>query len=340
MGVFLVAQYVTTGEFSVPAAGLLRNRTAGFEFADLAGGLVDDRVADARDRIEVLGLGTGTELLDATTADRDVTVATQLALFHVAISDASLGEHRDERAEEGFGFGRGTKVWFGDDLEKRHTRAVVVDEGAAARVAEFSHVFFEVGVVDTDELMLAHHIARGSRELDLDLAADDDREILLSELIVLRVIRVEIVLTVPGAVLRNRGSDNQAEENRFLDRLAVHHRQRTRETEDDGIDLLVGFLTEAPRGRREHLGTGVQLDVDLEADDDFPIRRRCAHRAACWWAKPWAASKRRPAARSLASESGAPTRWKPTGRWPDLPQGTEMAGSPARLAGIVKMSSR
>jgi hypothetical protein len=45
-----------------------------------------------------------------------------------------------------------------------------------------------------------------------------------------------------------------------------------------------------------------KLDVDLEADDDFPIRRYVAHRAACWWAKPWAASKRRPAARSLASE--------------------------------------
>ena len=31
---------------------------------------------------------------------------------------------------------------------------------------------------------------------------------------------------------------------------------------------------------------------------------------------------------------------KPTGRWPDLPQGTEMAVRPAKLAGIVKISSR
>ena len=156
-------------------------------------------------------------------------------------------------------------------LEKRYAGAVIVDEGAAARVAELTHVFFEVRVVDADELMLAHHIARGARELDFDLPADDDREILLGELIVLRIIRVEIVLTIPGTVLRNRRSDDQSEEDGFLDRLAVHDWQRARETEDDGIDLLVRFLNEAPRGRREHLGTGVQLDVDLEADDDFPI---------------------------------------------------------------------
>ena len=340
VGVFLVAQDVTTGELGVPAAGLLRDRAAGFEFADLAGGLVDDRVADARDRVEVLGLGAGAEFRGAPATDGHVAIAAQLALLHVAISDAGLGEHRDEGAKESLGFGRGTQVRLGDDLEERHAGAVVVDQRAAARVAELAHVFLEVGMVDADELVLAHHIARGARELDLDLAADDDREILLSELVVLRIIRVEIVLTVPSAALRDLRAHDEAEEDGLLDRLAVHHRQRAGESEDDRVDLFVGFLAEAPGGRREDLGAGVQLHVDLEADDDFPIRRCVAHRAACWWAKPWAASKRRPAARSLASESGAPTRWKPTGRWPDLPQGTEIAGRPARLAGIVKMSSR
>jgi hypothetical protein len=150
-------------------------------------------------------------------------------------------------------------------------------------VAELADVLFEVSVVDADELMLAHHIARGSRELDLDLAADDDREILLGELVVLRIIRVEIVLTVPGAALRDLRADDEAEEDGFLDRLAVHHRQRAREAEDDRVDLLVRLLAEAPGRRREDLGAGVQLDVDLEADDDFPIRRCVAHRAACWW---------------------------------------------------------
>ena len=139
-------------------------------------------------------------------------------------------------------------------------------------------------MVDADELVLAHHIARGARELDLDLAADDDREILLSELVVLRIIRVEIVLTVPGAALRDLRAHDEAEEDGLLDRLAVHHRQRAGEAEDDGVDLLVGLLAEAPGGRREDLGAGMQLHMDLEADDDFPIRRNVAHRAACWWA--------------------------------------------------------
>ena len=130
--------------------------------------------------------------------------------------------------------------------------------------------------------MLAHHVARGARELDLDLTADDDREVLLGELIVLRIIRVEIVLTVPGAALGDLGADDEAEEDGLLDRLAVHHGQRSRKAEDHGVDLLVRLLAETPGGGSEDLGAGVQLHVDLEADDDFPIRRYVAHRAACW----------------------------------------------------------
>ena len=206
-------------------------------------------------------------------------------------------------------------------------------------MTQFTHIFFEVGVVNTDVLMLAHHIAGRTRQLDFDRAADDDREILLGELIVLRVVWIEVVLPIPGAARGNLGTDDQAEQDGFLDRLAVHDRQRTGQAEDDRVDLFVRLLAETPGRRREDLGARVQLDVHLEADDDFPFRGG-THSAACWWAKPWAASKRRPAAKSLASESGAPTRWKPTGRCPDLPQGTEIAGSPARLAGIVKISSK
>ena len=65
VSIFLVAQDVAARKFSVPAAGLLRDRATGFKLADLTGGLVDDRIADARDRVEVLGLGTSTEFLDA-----------------------------------------------------------------------------------------------------------------------------------------------------------------------------------------------------------------------------------------------------------------------------------
>ena len=136
-------------------------------------------------------------------------------------------------------------------------------------------------VVYADGLMLAHHVTRGARELDLDLAADDDREVLLGELVVLGIIRVEIVLPVPGAALRDLCAHDEAEEDGFFDRLAVHHRQRAGEAEDDRVDLLVGLLAETPGGGREDLGAGVQLHVDLETDDDFPIRRCVAHRAAC-----------------------------------------------------------
>ncbi len=180
-------------------------------------------------------------------------------------------------------------------------------------MAELTHVLFEVGVVDADALMLAHHVAGRTRELDFDGATDDDREVLLRELVVLRVIRVEIILPIPRAAGGDVGADHQTEEDGFLHRFAVHHGQRAGQAEDDRVDLFVRLLAEAPGRGREDLGAGVQLHVHLETDDDFPFSGG-THSAACWWAKPWAASKRRPAASSLASESGAPTRWKPTGR--------------------------
>ena len=89
-------------------------------------------------------------------------------------------------------------------------------------MAQFTHIFFEVGVVNTDVLMLAHHIAGRTRQLDFDRAADDDREILLGELIVLRVVWIEVVLPIPGAARGNLGTDDQAEQDGFLDCLTVH----------------------------------------------------------------------------------------------------------------------
>ena len=155
-------------------------------------------------------------------ADGNVAVATQLTLFHVAIGHTGLGEHGHERTQERFGLGGRTEVRFGDDLKERHARAVVVDQGAAAGVAELTHVLFEMGVVDADALMLAHHVAGRTRELDFDGATDDDREVLLRELVVLRVIRVEIILPIPRAAGGDVGADHQAEQDGFLDCLTVH----------------------------------------------------------------------------------------------------------------------
>ena len=161
MGVFLIAQHVTTAEVGIPATRLLRDSAAGFQLADLTGRLEDDRIADARDGIQVLGLRARAER-GAGMADGDVAVTTQLALFHIAVGHTRLGEHRHERTQERFSFGGGTEVGLGDNLEQRHASAVIVDQGAAAGVTQFTHIFFEVGVVNTDVLMLAHHIAGGT----------------------------------------------------------------------------------------------------------------------------------------------------------------------------------
>lgn len=289
VGVFLGAQEVVAAFGGVPAAGFLGDGAAGGDFAGLAGDFVLDASLDGGDGVEVLHLGARA-VLGAGLADGDIHIAAHLAFLHVAVGDAGLGEEHAEGVEEGDGLVGGAQVGRGDDLEERGAGAVVVDEGAGGGVGEFADILLEVRVVDGDVLVLAHDVARGAGELDLDGAAERDgvvRE--LGDLVVLGAVRVEVVFAHPvggvgdgrprgesakahgGVPTRaefvgaeglpgNKTADEEGETHGLLDGFLVEHGERAGEAEDDGVDAAVragvGAEGQRARGAIAHEGGG------------------------------------------------------------------------------------
>ena len=58
---------------------------------------------------------------------------------------------------------------------------------------------------------------------------------------------------------------------RQFKRLAIHHRQGARQAQRNGVGLRVGRQAEVGAAPGEHLALGLELNVDLQADDDFVV---------------------------------------------------------------------
>ena len=114
-------------------------------------------------------------------------------------------------------------------------------------------------------------------QLHVQVPADAQRQVVLRDLVGLGQIGIEVVLAVEDGALRDPAVERQSDARGVLHRLLVGHRQHARVPQADRADLRVGRLAEGDLTAAEHLGAGVQLHVDLEADDRFPA---ALHRAA------------------------------------------------------------
>ena len=63
----------------------------------------------------------------------------------------------------------------------------------------------------------------------------------------------------------------QADPDDLVEGRLVHHRQHAGQREHDRIGQGVRRLAVAGRDPREHLGAGLDLDVDLQTDDGFVV---------------------------------------------------------------------
>ena len=109
----------------------------------------------------------------------------------------------------------------------------------------------------------------------------------------------------------------------------------------DRADARVRLVAEAVRAARRTSWSGVQLDVDLEADHRLPrvplmpappARGRHADRT-----RSPARARARPSRIRFSANAG-PISCRPTGSPSESPQGIEMPGQPARLTGTVSTS--
>src|SRR5206468_7334821 len=95
-----------------PAARLLRDALAAFQSFRLAGDLVLERVLYRAERVQVLDLNLGAQLLLADRPERDVDVAAQLTLFHVRVADAKRAQDRTKFEQVRACLGRRAQVWL------------------------------------------------------------------------------------------------------------------------------------------------------------------------------------------------------------------------------------
>ena len=179
-------------------------------------------------------------------------------------------------------------------------------------------------------------LARAVLEQDLDVAVLDDRLLVLADLVALRQVRIEVILAREDRAARHAGADGEPEHDCHAHGFAVQHRQHAGVAEVHEVRLDVRRRAVGGRRAGEDLRARRELRVDLEADDGFPFHggahanaggmRRCQSVARCQACA---------AASSRSSAKCGPMICSPTGRPSTRPQGTDTAGSPARLAPIV-----
>jgi len=203
----------------------------------------------------------------------DVCVHTEAAL-PLAVEDAEVLEDRPEFVQEPACLLRGAHVRFGDDLEERDARPVVIDERVlrpTRDVDEPARVLFEVHPGDPDDLLVPLVV------LDLDRPLDRERFVVLRDLVGLREVGVEIVLPGELRLFRDRHTECFCDAEAVLDRLSVDPRERSGQAETDrtavGVRLVVAVVRRAPA---EEFRRGRELDVDLEPDDRLHALTSCS----------------------------------------------------------------
>ena len=199
-----------------------------------------------------------------------------------------------------------------------------MDASAAAEVGRLAGVLFDVRSFDANSATVSQ----------LDVAVFVGRLLVLGGLEVLGHVRVEVVLAGEHRGL-NPAVQGPPQGHGELDRLTVRHRKRPRQAEADRADVGVRFVAERVGASAEQLRLGGQLDVHFETDDDLPALGQFAHEASFA-----AASSSTLAARNMVPSPSMGARiWTPIGSPSSpIPNGTDMAGCPARFDGIVQTS--
>ena len=128
--------------------------------------------------------------------DAHIGVATQAALFHVAVGDAGVEEDLLELGEVFEGLVGGAEIGLGDDFDERRSAAVEIDIGAGGGVREpvveaLAGVFFHVQAGDADGLRdwVPGRVEGGHGEG----AVLGDGLVELRDLVALGAVRVEVI---------------------------------------------------------------------------------------------------------------------------------------------------
>ena len=230
--------------------------------------LVLDGTTERTDRVDVLQLTSGSELIGPDGADRHVGVDPHRTLLHLGVADLDGEQDVAQLRHIGLGVRHGADVGPAHDLDQRHPGPVVVDE-RVRRVVDattptdmrrLAGVLFDVGPFDPDDGAV--------RERQLTIGVG--RLVVLGGLEVLRHVRIEVVLAGHHRRM-HLAPDRSSEPHGVLDRSFVHDRQGAGQADTGGTGERVRDVTERVLAATEQLRLSRQLDMDLETDDELPL---------------------------------------------------------------------
>ncbi len=271
---FLAAQGAGGAALGVEAAGVLGDADSALEKLDVARDLVLDGTGHVAEGVEVLDLALGAEACLAAAAHRDVGVAAQAALFHVAVAGFGIEQHLVEGLQVVLGFGGAGHVGLRNDLDQRHAAAVEVHQALARQgltagrlVQELAGVLLEMEPLDPHALRVM-----GERQQ----SALGKRTVVLADLVALRQVGVEVVLAREDRGGMDLAAQRRGERDGQVDGMAVDHRQGARVSQAHRADQGVRLGPEPVGAPAEHLALRQQLDMDLQPDDRLIVRHLAA----------------------------------------------------------------
>ncbi len=209
---------------------------------------------DRREGIHVLDLHLHAERFIRPAPHRDIHIAAQRSLLHVAVANTQIAH---DPADLGGVFRRlpaGAQIGLAHDLSQGHSGAVVNDQGVGAApqaiiagVHELAGVFLHMQPLDADRLEVSVLALLG--HLHLNPAVLGDRLVVLGDLVVLGQIGIEVLFAVELAVLGHLQVESQGRLHRILQHLFIQHRQSAGEPEHHRIMWVLGSSPKVVRRR-------------------------------------------------------------------------------------------
>ena len=153
-----------------------------------------------------------------------------------------------------------------DDFHERSAGSVDVNKAGGRAVGggdvgQARGVLFQVDARDANA-------GRCAVDLNVKVAVDAERQVVLGNLVPLHQVGVGVVLAVELGVLGNLAIERQAGADGVVHGLAIDDRQDAWHAQADGADVGVGPSVGVVGGAAaKHLALGAELDVSFQAND-------------------------------------------------------------------------
>ena len=113
----------------------------------------------------------------------------------------------------------------------------------------------------------------------VEVAGTVDRNVILTDLVILGLVRIKIVLPVKGRIL-NHTVQCESNTNGKLYGSLIQYRKRSRKAQADRTNIGIWLRTETIRTATKQLGRCLEFRVDFESDHDLPVFRQGTHAGA------------------------------------------------------------